>query len=325
MLNRDYYKALAYWSLPDLKSSDLKNNNYNLKLDLSQSQKWFEDNKLKFQIYTWEYHFKFQNVKSKPYIIYYIGDINLLNKQLIWIVWPRFHSLYWQDFVTYFLQKTKNYSYCTISWMAPWIDTICHEYSIDNNIKTIAVIWWWIRYYQNSKFSSILKKILDNWWLVISEFKFDTVPTKYTFPQRNRIVAWLSDFIIVPEAWKGSWSLITADFSLACWKKVYWLMWDVYSHFSYWINEYISENKAIAIYDIDKFIQNIFPETDNFDKIWLNEIQLSVLDFVTKNPCSNFMTIQFALWYTTNELLAIISILEINWLIKQINPWEYST
>lgn len=323
-MNRDYYKALIYWSLPELKSNDLKNNNYNPKLDLSQNQKWFEDNNIHFQIYTGEYHFKFQNVKSKPFIIYYMWDISLLNMQLIWIVWPRFHSLYWQDFVTYFLEHTKSHSYCTISWMAPWIDTICHETSIENNIKTIAVIWWWIRYYQNSQFSSIMNKIIDNWWLIISEFKFDTIPTKYTFPQRNRIVAWLSDFIIVPEAWKWSWSLITADFALASWKVVYWLIWDIYSHFSYWINEYISENKALAIYDVDKFIDKIFPEPTIINNIWLNEKEQLVFDFIKINPSSSFMTIQFALWYNSNDLLAILSILEINWLIKQSNPWEYS-
>lgn len=323
-MDKDYYKALIYWTLPNLKASDIKNDNYELNLDLSETQRWFEDNNVQFQIYNWEYHFKFQNVKSKPYILYYIWDLSLLNKQIIWIVWPRFHSHYWQDFVNYFLDNTKQYSYCTISWMAPWIDTICHEISIKNKIKTIAVIWWGLRYYQKGFFSSLLNKIIESWWLVISEFKFDMKPTNYSFPQRNRIVAWLSDYIIIPEAWKWSWSLITADFALATGKLVYWLMWDINSHFSYWINEYIWEKKVSGIYDVDKFIQKLFPKSDENLEIILKEKEKKVYSYISKNPWTKLINIQNSLWYTSDELLAIISILEINCLLKQDNPWEYS-
>ena len=56
---------------------------------------------------------------------------------------------------------------------------------------------------------------------MISEFKLDQEPAQYTFPQRNRIIAGLSDVLFLPEAGKESGSLITVDFALQMQKPVY--------------------------------------------------------------------------------------------------------
>jgi len=56
---------------------------------------------------------------------------------------------------------------------------------------------------------------------VISEFKFTQQPQTYTFPQRNRIIAALSDVVYLPEASQKSGSLITLEFAQKLGKTIY--------------------------------------------------------------------------------------------------------
>ncbi|MFD2986319.1 DNA-processing protein DprA, partial [Klebsiella pneumoniae] len=50
--------------------------------------------------------------------------------------------------------------------------------------------------------------------LVLSEYLPDTPPLPFRFPERNRILAGLSENILVTEARKKSGSLITANLGL---------------------------------------------------------------------------------------------------------------
>ncbi len=87
-----------------------------------------------------EYHFKFNAVKSNPYIIYYKGDIDLLNKKLISIVWPRKKTNYADKVLEKLFSKIAWYNIATVSGMARGVDSLAHNLSIENNIPTIAVL-----------------------------------------------------------------------------------------------------------------------------------------------------------------------------------------
>jgi DNA processing protein len=46
-------------------------------------------------------------------------------------------------------------------------------------------------------------------------------PTLWSFPQRNRLIAGISDYLFVPEAKEKSGSLITVDFAIKFKKQVF--------------------------------------------------------------------------------------------------------
>jgi DNA processing protein len=56
-----------------------------------------------------------------------------------------------------------------------------------------------LHYYLKHWKNTLIQKIVDNGGLVLSEFKLDFVPTPYSFPQRNKIIARLADCIFIPE------------------------------------------------------------------------------------------------------------------------------
>ena len=60
---------------------------------------------------------------------------------------------------------------------------------------------------------AMLDAIVDKGGLVLSEFPLDMRASNWSYPQRNRIVAGLSDCVFLPEAAEKSGSLITVGFA----------------------------------------------------------------------------------------------------------------
>lgn len=314
----------------NIKISQMKSWEYSADYDFQKLQNWITKNNIKWLIdWSYDFHFKLSLIKSKPYIIYYKWDISLLNKQIIWIVWPRKISNYGQKILENLFEKLDWYDISTISWLAEWVDSLCHDLSINKNIPTIAVLWWWFAHFLKSTDRYDIEKIVDNWWVVISEFKLWYKPAKYTFPQRNRIIAWLSDFLFLPEAWEKSGSLITVDFALDMNKIVYATPNDIFSETSKWVNKYISEWKIRLVHDLDEFI---------ISKLWeksvnkkpcknienLQGLEKDIYEFININWSQSIDVLSLNFRLDINILLSILSILELKWFVMESKPWIYS-
>lgn len=118
---------------------------------------------------------------------------------------------------------------------------MCHEMSIASSIPTIAILGGWLEYFMKSGSREIINSIVDHGGLVLSEFDLDKKPEKYTFPQRNRIVAGLAECVFLPEAGQKSGSLITADFARQMHKPVYGAPSSMFSLSSQGLHQYMQE------------------------------------------------------------------------------------
>jgi predicted Rossmann fold nucleotide-binding protein DprA/Smf involved in DNA uptake len=281
----------------------------------------------KIQITDNNYPYKLKYINSKPKIIYFLWDINLLNDKIIWIVWPRNMTGYCKDIMDCLFKYLKNYKIITVSWLANWVDSYCHELSVKYNIPTVAVLGWWLWFFIKSK-KLIINNIINNWWLVMSEFDINKNPETYMFPYRNRIIAWLSDFLFLPEAWEKSWSLITVDFALKMAKRVYWCMNSIFMESGLWVNKYISQWKIIWVYDIRLFLEQELGRLDlSFDKNisyeWLSDIEIDILDCIKDIWELDIDILSNKIWKSINDIMVWLSMLEIKWLIKEIRSWTY--
>ncbi len=97
--------------------------------------------------------------------------------------------------------------------MAYGIDSMSHREAIKNCGKTIGVNAGGLLKIYPSGNSSMIKNILCN-GCVVSEFPLKTEPRPHLFPVRNRIIAGMSEAILVVEAEMKSGSLITARLGL---------------------------------------------------------------------------------------------------------------
>lgn len=317
-----YYNNICIKDLKDINDEHIKN-----KYPIDEIIKYYKQRKI-WMLYEWlkEYE-KFWLNKPWPKIIYYVWNVEILKNKVIWIVWPRKCSKYWEITTKKLIKKFEWKKWITtVSWMADWIDKICHIESINCKISTIAVLWWWLMYYLSSKEKYFIDKIINNWWLVLSEYKLNTKPERYTFPQRNKIIAWLSDLIILPEAWEKSWSLITIDYWIKFNKKIYWVCWRIENNNSKWVNKLICEWKIRWIYDIDKVFdkefwikKSILEKTEE-----LSEMKIKILEQLNKKWEISIDHISKQAEINLQDCIIEITELIEKWLIIETYPWIYS-
>lgn len=240
-----------------------------------------------------DYHFKLGFVYSSPYIVYMVWNIELLNRQIIAIVWPRKYSPYATQVLESLFCVLSDYDVVTVSGLADGVDKMCHEDSIKAGIPTIAVLGWGLKHYLEGRDRDLIKKIIDNGGLVLSEFKLNSRPEKYTFPQRNRIVAWLSEMVFLPEASLKSWSLITVDFARQMHKDVYGTPNSIFSITSKWLHDYMQQWLISPVIDWDMMLGKYFgkkqqaihnnQQVDTGEGLFQWEMSL-VVEVVQKNP-----------------------------------------
>ncbi len=162
-----------------------------------------------------EYPKQLLDLEFPPFVLFYQGDIGLLNNELIAVVGSRSCSAYGKK-CTIDIVETLNKSYTIVSGLAKGIDSIAHKHAK----KTIAVLGNGLNYYYPLENKS-LYQYLKNSQLVISEYPLDVKPRKHHFPFRNRIIAALSKSIIVTEASYKSGTMLTVNEALTLNRDIY--------------------------------------------------------------------------------------------------------
>lgn len=237
------------------------------------------------------------------------------------------HSSYATDVLTRLFALAPGYRFATISWLAPGVDQLCHRLSLQKWIPTIAVLGWWLKWFLSWSDRELIQQIVASGGLVISEFKLDQQPQHYTFPQRNRIIAWLADVIFLPEAGAKSGSLITANFALDMKKPLYGAPNNIFSITSAGVNQLIASWAAHAVTDIQQFLDSCFVRQDSIQAVKnlpdLSAHEQLLISFLSeKNICSltDFLRLDS---FSSQEIISLLTLLEMKNYVVQDSPGMY--
>jgi len=110
--------------------------------------------------------------------------------------------------------------YMIVSGFMYGVDTQAHKTCLENKGKTVAVLGCGLDCLTPAENDGLYTKILESGGLVVSEFEPKQGAKLWTFPYRNRIVAGLSQAVLVVEAGENSGSLVTARWAFQQKKKV---------------------------------------------------------------------------------------------------------
>tara|TARA_B100000524_G_scaffold55537_2_gene25845 strand:+ start:8889 stop:9989 length:1101 start_codon:yes stop_codon:yes gene_type:complete len=157
------------------------------------------------------YPYQLKDCKDGPIQLNIIGDISFENKKIISVVGTRKCSPSSKQIVDQLIASLKGLDIIVVSGLASGIDTLVHEYCLKYEVPTIAVLGHGLNMIYPKENRSLAKEIIDSRGALISEFHFEQRPNKYSFPQRNRIIAGIADVTIVVESPIKGGSMITAE------------------------------------------------------------------------------------------------------------------
>ncbi len=328
------YRTLLY-SLDDtIKVSDLKSGEFDHERDVIGVEEYLTKHNIQAHIDgDQSYHYKTYQISSKPYIYYTMGNEELLSKPMVAIVWPRKPSDYAYRVLDQILDVLSQYDVVTISGMAEWVDEYVHLGSIARGIPTVAVLWAWLVTVLRSTRRHVVQQIVDAGGLVYSEFRLKQPSTHYTFPQRNRIVAWYADCVVLPEASLGSGSLITAEFTMKMSKPLYVTPNSIFVLTSEWTNMLLAQHQAQALIDIQGRADQYFSRRNTSTGKWshndnykLSDQEQVIYDCIAQ--AWQWVDLGYVMSHvqvSLVELQTILSMLEIYGVVRQSSPGVYSS
>ena len=258
----------------------IKNNN---KEKEEKLEEYLFKNNIKYVTYSSSlYPERLKNIDNPPYVIFYKGDITLLNYNMVAIVGSRKNTNYGEQVTKFIVSELYNISYGVVSGVAAGIDSIAHREILFRGGKTIGVLGCGIDVVYPRFNKNLYDRISDH-GLLISEFLPGTKPLSYNFPQRNRIISALSNGVIVIEASNKSGSLITVDYALSQSKDVMVVPGPIFNETSKGCNLLIYQGARpfLGKKDLYEFLNVIKKDDKNNAK---NSIKKCLLDVIGKEP-----------------------------------------
>lgn len=186
------------------------------------------------------------HLAAPPILLFYKGDLSLLERKMISVVGGRQTSLLAKKIVHHLLSPVIAANYVIVSGCAKGIDTYAHQAAITYSGKTIAVIGTGIKkvYPKENQF---LQENIGKEHLLLSEYPPNEGPKPYRFPMRNRIIAAISQGTCVIEAKQKSGSLITAQQALEIGRTVFSVPGNILTEHSVGSHQLIQDGAVCVI------------------------------------------------------------------------------
>jgi DNA processing protein len=153
------------------------------------------------------------DLPDPPCFIHALGDLSLLSRRRVGIVGTRHSSASGERIAYQLATLLVRAGAVVVSGMAFGIDAAAHRGALDAEGGTIAVLGGGVDVPYPPSHAALHERI-SRQGLVLSEAPIGTRPVRGAFPKRNRIIAALSEAIIVIEAGDRSGALITSRHAL---------------------------------------------------------------------------------------------------------------
>lgn len=271
-----------------------------------------------------DYPQRLKMCEDAPVMLYYKGNADLNKRQIISIVGTRNATSYGVDFCKEFIQELKTYNPLVISGLAYGIDICAHKESLKNGVPTVGVLAHGLDRIYPALHTNVADQMVENGGL-ITEFLSETNPDRENFPKRNRIVAGMSDAVIVVEAAIKGGALITAEIANSYNREVFAVPGNLKSTFSEGCNHLIKINKAAlleSVKDLEYILgwkereTNVSPQIPLFPDLSADEEKLVQLFKQAPGYKMQLEELCLKSGFTVSKLLQILMTLELKGVVK---------
>lgn len=248
-----------------------------------------------------------------------IDEYGRANPRILTIVGSRKHTTYATDVIENLLRNLSGSPVVIVSGLAIGVDSMSHKFALKNNLKTIAVPGSGLdKKVLYPKINlSLAQEILGNEGTLLSEFEPLTEPAVWTFPARNRIMAALSDAVLIIEAEEKSGTLITARMALELGRDIGAIPGNIFSKTSEGTNMLIREGAYPIrnIKDLTDLLHISVEEKEKFTDENLTELEKIIVDLLNEPKEKDALLIESKL--SPTDFLITLSSLEIKGRIQE--------
>jgi DNA processing protein len=192
------------------------------------------------------YPSRLRQVNDAPTLLYAKGNIDLEIPKTVAIVGTRQSTAYGKECVDNLVAELVAHHALIVSGLAYGIDIHAHKQAVKHKLPTVGVMGSGMDVIYPSVHRDVAAKMMELGGL-LTEHPFGTQPDAHNFPARNRIVAALSDAVIIVEAAEKGGALITADIANSYNKDVFAFPGNVKQSHSAGCNNLIKSNRAHLI------------------------------------------------------------------------------
>jgi len=269
-----------------------------------------------------------KEISNAPKQLYVRGNLPKDHNLNFAIVGTRTASDYGRTLAFKIAKELAELGFNIISGLALGIDTQAHLGALEGKGKTTAVMGSAID--DNSIYPSenlnLVKKIISSGGAVISEYQPGTKSEIWFFPERNRIIAGLSQGVLVVEAPEKSGALITARLALEQNREVFAIPGSIFSKNSFGTNNLIKSGAKMVI-SVDDILEelnltDLKTEKEITEKENLTEEEKAILNIIEKEPIYIDKICQLSKM-AASQVLAVVSLLEIKDIIKNIGGSKF--
>ena len=180
-------------------------------IDAEKEMTWLQKHKIRVMPYSDpEYPFRLKHCPDGPLVLFTKGNIRLDVPRFLSVVGTRRLTTRGMEFTQKLIEDLAPLQPTIVSGYAYGADICAHRAAIDNGLQTIACMAHGLDITYPSAHKVFNESVMENGGFV-TDFWHGEMPDRDHFLRRNRIIAGLSQAVVVIESAEKGGSLVTAD------------------------------------------------------------------------------------------------------------------
>lgn len=275
------------------------------------------------------YPAKLKRAIDSPPLLFYKGTGAIHNTRVISIIGTRACSEYGKKMCEQIVEQLVPANPLIVSGLAYGIDSTAHRTAVRAGLPTIGVMATGLDAVYPSQNKKLAQDMLESGGL-LTEFFSNTRPDRENFPKRNRIVAGMSDAVIVIETAKKGGSMITAHLADSYNRDVYCVPGRADDKRSEGCNLLIKSLRASLVTTGEDILYNLRWDEKTSGKqpqrrlfVELSENEQIVYDVLQKNNGMHVDELFAATKLTMSQLATLLLQLEMTGMVRSLPGKRY--
>lgn len=207
--------------------------------------RFIEKNKINTcHFYEKEYPLRLKNCIDSPLILYQKGKCDLNKGKFLAIVGTRNATRYGKKITQSIIEDLSHLNITIVSGMALGIDAQAHQTSLQRQLPTIGVLGHPLNMMYPVHHHKLAKNMLKQNGMLLTEYASQHQVLPSNFPMRNRIIAGLSDAVLVVESSVKGGAVITANIAQSYNRDVFAVPGSIDNTFSKGCHHLMKNHKA---------------------------------------------------------------------------------